>query len=49
MSKNILITGVTGNLGQAVAQRFLAEGHKVIGTVLPGDTRLILIQRDWRK
>lgn len=38
MSKNILITGVTGNLGQAVAQRFLAEGHSVIGTVLPGDT-----------
>ncbi|MBL0132776.1 MAG: SDR family NAD(P)-dependent oxidoreductase [Chitinophagaceae bacterium] len=38
MSKNILITGVTGNLGQAVAQRFLAEGYNVIGTVLPGDT-----------
>lgn len=38
MPKNILITGVTGNLGQAVAQRFLAEGHSVYGTVLPGDT-----------
>lgn len=30
---SIIITGVTGNLGKAVAEKFLTEGHKVIGTV----------------
>lgn len=30
-SKNILITGVTGNLGKAVAQEFKNAGHKVYG------------------
>jgi NAD(P)-dependent dehydrogenase (short-subunit alcohol dehydrogenase family) len=33
---NILITGADGNLGQAVARKFLAEGHQVFGTMLPG-------------
>ena len=28
--KNILITGASGNLGQAVVKRFLSEGHRVI-------------------
>lgn len=32
-----LITGVTGNLGQAVAKKFIGEGYFVAGTVLPDD------------
>lgn len=32
---NILITGANGNLGQAVARKFLAQGHQVFGTMLP--------------
>lgn len=35
--KTALITGVSGNLGHAVAEKFLAEGYKVIGTVLSTD------------
>ncbi|MFB9925816.1 oxidoreductase [Amycolatopsis halotolerans] len=33
MSKTILITGVSTGLGRAVAQRALAAGHRVAGTV----------------
>lgn len=36
MSKNILITGATGNLGSAVAKFFVEAGHQVIGTLSPG-------------
>ncbi|HEV8284408.1 MAG TPA: SDR family NAD(P)-dependent oxidoreductase [Chitinophagaceae bacterium] len=35
--KTIIITGVSGNLGQAVAKKFLSEGFNVIGTVIPND------------
>src|SRR5438046_2187570 len=35
--KTIIITGVSGNLGQAVAKNFLRENFKVIGTVIPND------------
>ena len=35
--KTIIITGVSGNLGQAVANKFLRENFKVIGTVIPND------------
>ena len=35
--QTIIITGVSGNLGQAVAKKFLNEGYKVIGTVVPND------------
>src|SRR5204863_5679401 len=35
--QTVIITGVSGNLGQAVAKRFLAENFKVIGTVIPND------------
>lgn len=35
--KKILITGVSGNLGQAVMQKFLGEGYMVIGTLIPND------------
>lgn len=30
-TKTILITGVTGNLGKAIAAKFLSEGYKVYG------------------
>ncbi|RJQ81836.1 oxidoreductase [Pseudonocardiaceae bacterium YIM PH 21723] len=33
MSKNFLITGVSTGLGQAIARRALAAGHRVAGTV----------------
>lgn len=33
MKKTIIITGVTGNLGSAVAKKFIGEGYDVIGTV----------------
>lgn len=32
---NILVTGADGNLGQAVVQKYLSEGHRVLGTMLP--------------
>ena len=35
--QTVIITGASGNLGQAVAKRFLAENFKVIGTVIPND------------
>jgi len=31
--KTAIVTGASGNLGQAVVNKFLAEGFKVIGTV----------------
>ena len=35
--KTAIITGASGNLGQAVIKKFLKEGFKVIGTVIPDD------------
>jgi len=35
--QTVIITGVSGNLGQALAKKFLAENFKVIGTVIPND------------
>lgn len=32
-----IVSGASGNLGQAVVKRFIAEGYKVIGTVIPND------------
>ena len=32
-----IVTGASGNLGQAVVKKFIAEGYKVIGTVIPND------------
>jgi NAD(P)-dependent dehydrogenase (short-subunit alcohol dehydrogenase family) len=37
MSKVSVITGASGNLGQAVVKKFITEGYKVIGTVIPND------------
>ena len=35
--KTAIVTGASGNLGQAVVQKFINEGFKVIGTVVPND------------
>lgn len=37
MSKIAIVTGSSGNLGQEVVRKFIAEGYKVIGTVIPND------------
>jgi NAD(P)-dependent dehydrogenase (short-subunit alcohol dehydrogenase family) len=42
--KIIIVTGASGNLGQAVVRKFLAEGCYVIGTVVPNDPAGIGIQ-----
>lgn len=39
MSKTVIITGATGNLGGAVTEAFIAAGYKVIGTIEPGKRR----------
>lgn len=36
MSKNVIVTGASGNLGRATVERFLKDGHQVIATVSPG-------------
>ena len=35
--KTLLLTGASGNMGQAVARKFLNEGYQVTGTRAPGD------------
>src|SRR5437868_14560670 len=35
--KTAIVTGASGNLGQAVAKKFIEEGYFVIGTVIPND------------
>jgi len=35
--KTVIITGASGNLGQATVKKFIAEGYFVIGTVIPND------------
>src|ERR687894_1187908 len=35
--KTVIITGASGNLGQAVVKKFIDEGYKVIGTIIPND------------
>src|SRR5262245_31045562 len=36
-TKLAIVTGATGNMGQAVIKKFLSEGYKVIGTLVPND------------
>lgn len=36
--KTVIITGATGNMGQAMITQFLTEGYLVIGTVLPTES-----------
>jgi NAD(P)-dependent dehydrogenase (short-subunit alcohol dehydrogenase family) len=35
--KIAVVTGASGNLGQAIIKKFIDEGYKVIGTVVPND------------
>ncbi|MEO7923198.1 MAG: SDR family NAD(P)-dependent oxidoreductase [Chitinophagaceae bacterium] len=35
--KTAVVTGATGNMGQAVVKKFLQEGYYVVGTVIPND------------
>jgi len=36
-SKVAIVTGASGNMGQAVIRKFLAEGYIVVGTIVPND------------
>ena len=36
--KTAIVTGATGNMGQAVVKKFIDEGYFVIGTAIPSDT-----------
>ena len=46
MQKIAIVTGATGNMGQAVIKKFLAEGYRVIGTIVPNDTAHMDIKDD---
>lgn len=35
--KTAIITGASGNMGQAVVKKFLSEGYYVVGTIVPND------------
>ena len=35
--KTAIVTGASGNLGQAIVKKFIAEGYFVTGTVIPND------------
>ena len=35
--KTAIVTGASGNMGQAVVKKFIDEGYKVIGTIIPND------------
>ena len=35
--KTAIVTGASGNMGQAVVAKFINEGYKVVGTVIPND------------
>lgn len=35
--KTIIITGASGNLGQALVKKFLSGGYNVVGTIIPND------------
>jgi NAD(P)-dependent dehydrogenase (short-subunit alcohol dehydrogenase family) len=36
--KTAIVTGASGNMGQAVVKKFIDNGYKVIGTIIPNDT-----------
>ena len=42
--KTIIVTGASGNLGQAVVKKFLTSNYYVVGTVIPNDAVVIDIQ-----
>lgn len=35
--KTAIVTGASGNMGQAVVKKFIDEGYRVIGTIIPND------------
>jgi NAD(P)-dependent dehydrogenase (short-subunit alcohol dehydrogenase family) len=35
--KSAIVTGASGNMGQAVVKKFLEQGYQVTGTVIPND------------
>ena len=35
--KTAIVTGASGNMGQAVVKKLIDEGYKVIGTIIPND------------
>jgi NAD(P)-dependent dehydrogenase (short-subunit alcohol dehydrogenase family) len=37
MGNIAIVTGASGNMGQAVIKKFIDEGYKVIGTIIPND------------
>lgn len=39
--KTVIVTGASGNLGQAVVKKFLAKDYYVAGTVIPNDSFVI--------
>ncbi|MEP7165896.1 MAG: SDR family NAD(P)-dependent oxidoreductase [Ferruginibacter sp.] len=42
--RTAIITGASGNMGQAVVKKFLREGYNVVGTAVPNDPVAIDIQ-----
>jgi len=44
--KTALVTGASGNLGQEVIRKFIAEGYNVVGTIIPNDPVSIEISND---
>lgn len=41
MSRNIIITGAAGNLGQAVVEKFKREGYHIIALTQPGKDEVV--------
>lgn len=41
MSRNIIITGAAGNLGQAVVEKFKREGYHIIALIQPGKDEVV--------
>lgn len=41
--KTVIVTGASGNLGQAVVKKFLSQGYNVIGTIIPNDPAVLNI------
>jgi NAD(P)-dependent dehydrogenase (short-subunit alcohol dehydrogenase family) len=39
--KTVIITGASGNLGQAVVKKFIAEGYFAVGTIIPNDPAVL--------
>lgn len=42
MAEITIVTGAAGNLGQAIVNKFLAAGSKVVGTITPRDAAIKL-------